>query len=156
MPIIHGIETTRVLNKEFPEIGIIAVSILDEDSCITDMIEAEAKGYLLKSAHRTEVMDAIHTVYNKQNYFCKEISAKINKLPKEDHNPDIRCQLTEVEKKIIKLISQEFSNKEIALQLGIKKRTVEWHRYGIMQKIHARNSAGIVAFAIKHNILASK
>jgi DNA-binding NarL/FixJ family response regulator len=156
MPYMDGIEATKILSKGLPDTGIIAMSILDEYSLIMDMIDAGAKGYLLKSASPIDVIAAIHAVNKGETYYCKETTQQMVKmLDKTDNKPilvDLKPELTEREIAIIKSICEGMSNKEIANQFGIRKRTVEWNREEILKKLHARNTAGIIVFAIKNKL----
>src|SRR5438309_1710008 len=80
MPKLDGIEATKRLLKELPETGIIALSMFDEENLIVDMMEAGARGYLLKNAHKTEIMEAINTVHSGQTYYCSETSARLAQM----------------------------------------------------------------------------
>jgi DNA-binding NarL/FixJ family response regulator len=156
MPNLDGIEATKVLSRELPRIGIIALSMFDEENLIVDMLEAGAKGYLLKNAHKDEIMEAIREVNEGKTYYCAHTSLKLARLiAKSNFNPGARQkkhEFSEKELMVIKLICQEKSNKEIASELNLSIRTIEGYRDRIQEKIGARNSAGIVVFAIKNNI----
>lgn len=156
MPEMDGLEAIKQIRKELPEIGIIVLSIIDESCLIMDMLDAGAKGYLLKSVSASEMIAAVHAVNKGENYYCKETTQQMVKiLARSDYKAienDPISQLTEREIDVIKLISKGLTNKEIANQLGIKKRTVEWNREEILKKLGISNTVGIVAFAIKNNI----
>lgn len=156
MPKVDGIEATKRLTQELPHISIIALSMFDEEDLIIDMLEAGARGYLLKNAHKDEIITAIHTVSKNQNYYCNHTSRKLTKmLAESSYNPSKKLQkpeFTERELAVIKYICQEFSNKEIASALKLSVRTIEGYREKIQEKIHARNTAGIVVYAIKNKI----
>jgi len=156
MPVIDGIEATRFIAEKFPQVGIIALSMFEDENLIVDMLEAGAKGYLMKNAHRHEIVAAIHAVYNQESYFCNHTTLKLAKMiGKSRFNPfkeSIKPGFTEKELEMIKLICQEFSNKEIALTLHQSPRTIEGHREKILEKTKAKNAAGIVIYAIKNGI----
>jgi DNA-binding NarL/FixJ family response regulator len=156
MPGLDGIEATRILTEKFPAINVIALSMFDDDNLIIDMLEAGAKGYLLKSAHQREIIDAIKTVYKHENYYCKSTSAKLVKMIAQsrfDPYKEIqKPELSQREIEIIRLICLEASNKEIASTLFLSIRTIEKYREKIQEKIKAKNAAGIVIFAIKTGI----
>jgi len=160
MPVMDGICAARQLHHELPHIGIIALSMYNEEAQIVEMLEAGARGYLLKNAHKSEIIAAIKAVNKDQNYYCRYTTQKLAKLIA--HSNFIPAPLngkpefTDKELSIIRLICQEQSNKEIADALGLSSRTVEWHREVIADKIHARNTAGIVVYAIRHNIYECK
>lgn len=156
MPRIDGIEATKIIAKKYPEISIIALSMFDDDNLIIDMLEAGAKGYLLKSAHKNEIIEAIKAVYNQETYYCKSTSGKLAQLIAQSRfnpfNPNQRKEFSQKEIEIIKLICQEASNKEIASRLFLSVRTIEGYREKIQDRIKAKNTAGIVIYAIKNGI----
>ena len=156
MPKMDGIEATKRLISKNPECKIIALSMFDEDNLIIDILEAGAKGYLLKNSNKEEIIAAIRQVYNGQTYYCKHTSAKlIQMIAKSKFNPYKKTpkpQFSEKEIEIIKLICDQFSNKEIASKLSLSVRTIEGYREKIQEKTNARNTAGIVVYAIKNGI----
>lgn len=157
MPKLDGIQATKILSKEFPEIGIISLSMFDEENLIIDMLEAGAKGYLLKNAHKDEIIAAVEAVFKKQTYYCNHTSRKLTKMIAESSfNPHKRAsqkpEFSDKEISVMRFICQELSNKEIASQLNLSVRTIEGYREKIQEKINARNTAGIVVYAIKNRI----
>ena len=157
MPKMDGLEATKILSKEFPLMGIIALSMIDEESQIVDMMEAGAKGYLLKNAHKNEIVNAISAVYEGEVYYCDETSAKLSRMiAANERIPFIRkkekIEFSDREIDVILLICDQLTNKEIASRLNLSIRTIEGYRDRIQEKIGARNSAGIVVYAIKNNI----
>jgi len=157
MPKMDGLQATKILAAEFPDIGIIALSMIDEENLIIDMMEAGAKGYLLKNAHKNEIIEAIKTVNSNNNYFCNGTSAKLTRMiAKNDRIPFLkkpaRVELSQKEIDIIHLICQEMTNREIADRLNLSIRTIEGYRDQILEKLGAKNSAGIVVYAIRNKI----
>lgn len=157
MPKMDGLEATKIIAKEFPRMGIIALSMIDEESQIIDMMEAGAKGYLLKNAHKNEIVNAINAVYEGEVYYCDETSSKLSRLIAANEKiPFIRkkdkIEFSEKEIDVILLICEQLTNKEIAQRLNLSIRTIEGYRDRIQEKIGARNAAGIVVYAIKNNI----
>lgn len=155
MPEMDGIQATKELTKEMPEIGIITLSMFDEESLIIDMLEAGAKGYLLKNAQKEEMIEAIKIVNKSGAYYCRNINMKMAKMiAKSNHNPfSGKHEFSPQQIEVIKLICKELSNKEIAERLNINKRTVEWHRQNILEKINAKNTIGVVIYALKNRIV---
>jgi DNA-binding NarL/FixJ family response regulator len=156
MPKLDGIEATKRLTKDFPHIGIIALSMFDEENLIVDMLEAGAKGYLLKNAHKDEIIEAIHTVNMGHTYYCDDTSSKLAQMiARSSFKPSLKStklEFSEKEFAVIRFICQEMSNKEIAYHLNLSIRTIEGYRDRILEKIGAKNAAGIVVYAIKNNI----
>jgi DNA-binding NarL/FixJ family response regulator len=156
MPRLDGIGATKILTKKFPHIGVISLSMFDEENLIIEMLEAGAKGYLLKNAHKNEIISAVEAVFNNQTYYCNHTSRKLTKMIAESSfNPNKRVskpEFSEREISVMRFICQELSNREIALQLKLSVRTIEGYRERIQEKISARNTAGIVVYAIKNRI----
>lgn len=156
MPVMDGIEATRILKTSYPQIGVIAISMFDDENLIVDMMEAGARGYLLKNAHKNEIFDAIRTVHEDKTYYCHHTSAKLAKmLASSKFNPykkAKKAEFTEKELEVIQLICQELSNKEIASKMFLSTRTIEGYRQDIQDKMDVKNVAGIVIYAIKHGL----
>lgn len=156
MPVMDGIEACRQIKKKYPSTNVIALSMFNEDHLVVDMLEAGARGYLLKNTNKNEVLQAAKAVFEGSTYFCPSTSNKLAKMiaeskfnPYKESSPQ---KMTERELDIIKLICQQHSNKEIAGVLNLSIRTVESHRERIQEKTGAKNSIGIVIYAIKHKI----
>jgi two-component system, NarL family, response regulator NreC len=157
MPMMDGIEATKKITEILPNIGIIGLSMFDEDDLIVDMLEAGAKGFLIKNAGKEQIIEAIKTVYNHDPYYCKSTSHKLtNMIAKSKFNPYKiipKITFTEREKEIIALICNEFANKEIADKLFLSVRTVEGHRLKILEKMNVKNTVGLVIFSIKNGLV---
>ena len=160
MPMMDGIEATRSLSSRFPAIGIIGLSMHDEDDLILEMLEAGAKGYLLKNADKDEVLEAIHTVFEGDPYYCRSTNAKLAKLIAKNkyqtYQRHGKPEFNEKEIEIIQLICQEYTNKEIGEKLFLSVRTVEGYRLRILEKMQVKNSVGLVVFAIQHGYFHPK
>jgi DNA-binding NarL/FixJ family response regulator len=157
MPKMDGLQATKIISKEFPSIGIIALSMIDEESLIIDMMVAGANGYLFKIGDKNVIFDSIRTVNNGNIYYCDGTSAKLTRLiAKSDKIPFIKKaskpELSQKEIDVIQFICEEMTNKEIADRLNLSIRTIEGYRDRIQEKIGARNSAGIVVYAIRNKI----
>jgi DNA-binding NarL/FixJ family response regulator len=156
MPKMNGIEATKFITKNFPDIGVLALSVFDDENHIIDMIKAGAKGYLLKNSSKDELLEAIRTVYRNENYYYNAISKKlINYISNNSvtgTNTDPRIVFSDKEIEIIKLICQQYTSKEIAARLNVSYRSVEGYKERIQKKIEARNMIGIVIYAIRNNI----
>ena len=157
MPILDGIGATRELIALRPSLGIVALSMFDEENLIMDMLDAGAKGYLLKNAHKKEIFAAIESIYRGDIYYCDHTSSRlINMLAKSSalhpSKKEVKAEFTSKELEIIQLICKEGSNKEIAEEVNLTVRTIEKYRERIHEKIGARNVAGVVVYAIRHGI----
>ncbi len=154
MPELDGIEATRMIRQHCPNTGVIALSMFDEENLVLDMLEAGAKGYLLKNSSKEEILKAITAVHNNQTYYYSETSAMmIRKIASGNFDNDKRTvNFTDREIVIIRLICQELSNKEIAERLMLSPRTVEGYREQILHKIEAKNTVGLVIYALRNKI----
>ena len=118
--------------------------------------ECWVRGYLLKNAHKTEIIEAIKTVHNHEMYYCKQTSNKlIQLLARSNAGPmrqSLRPKFTDRETEVIHLICKEYSNTEISDELCLSIRTIEGYRKKIQEKMMVRNTAGIVVYAIKNGI----
>ena len=160
MPRMDGIEATKELVSKDPSVNIIALSMFDEDNLIIDMLEAGAKGYLLKNTHKEDIIEAIRTLHHGENYYCKLTSAKlIQMISKSRFNPykkQPKVEFTDKEIEVIRLICEQLLNKEIAERLNLSIRTIEGYREKIQEKMNVRNSAGVAVYAIKNGIYEIK
>ena len=156
MPVVDGIQSTKQILAIHPDIKVIALSMFDEENLIIEMLEAGAKGYLLKNAHKDEITDAIISVYQNKNYYCSQTSCLLaSMIVRSKASPFIQPQivLNEREKLIIQMICQQQTTQQIADKIYLSKRTVEGYRVKILEKIQAKNIAGVVIFALKNNII---
>ena len=155
MPVMDGIEATKIITANYPQIAIIALSMSNEENFIVEMIEAGAKGYLIKNAQKHEILEAIRTVAKHELYYCESTNRKFAELVAHHYidpkNPGM-IKFSEKEKEIIRLICMEYSNKEISVQLKIKLRTVEGVRKRMIKRVNARNAVGLAVYAIRYNI----
>ena len=157
MPVMDGIEATKLIKQEFPHIGIIALSSYDEGNLIIQMLKAGAKGFLLKTASKPELLEAILKVYHDESYYCSNTKDKLSDLiARSSYHPvkgSASEQFTERELQVIKLICDGFSSKQIASELKLKPRTIESYREKIMEKMDVKNSAALVRYALDHELV---
>lgn len=154
MPEINGIEAAKRALEINHDLRIITLSMYGDEEYYDQMIDAGAKGFLLKNTNLQEVKTAIDTVLNGGNYFSQELMQNLlknYKITKELKEPDSALSDREVE--ILLLISEGLSNQEIGDRLFISKRTVEKHRANILDKTNCRNAAGLIMYAIKNQLI---
>jgi DNA-binding NarL/FixJ family response regulator len=159
MPEKNGIEATEEIVKKYPDVKVLAISMYDEQRYIVKMLQAGALGYVLKNTGKQELMTAVETVMAGESYFSQEVSSIMmsqfmtRKVTNPTENSKLDITLTRRETEIIRLIAEELTNSEIADRLGISPRTVDTHRRNLLQKLDVKNTAGLVKYAIQHNIL---
>ncbi|MHA4807817.1 response regulator transcription factor [Flavitalea flava] len=157
MPLLDGIAASKLLLKDNPNLKIIALSMFEEENLIVEMLEAGAKGYLLKNADKKEILEAIHTVYEGNIFYCRHTTARLASLiVKSKFDPQKKktgSPFTEREREIIRLICRQNTAQEIGELLFLSKRTVEGYRTRILEKMDVKNTAGVVVFALKNNLI---
>lgn len=157
MPRLDGISGAKILLQRYPQLKIIALSMFEEEDLIVEMLEAGAKGYLLKNADKKEILEAIITVNEGNIFYCKHTTAHLASLivkSKFDSRLKGHSNLfTDREKDIIRLICRQHTAQEIGDLLFLSKRTVEGYRTRILEKMDVKNTAGVVIYALKHNII---
>jgi DNA-binding NarL/FixJ family response regulator len=157
LPDIDGIEATKSIIATLPEARILALTSLEDDEFVVNMVLSGAKGYILKDAPIEELVLAIRTLANGSSYFAGEISDKLVARLKQSpaYEPPEkalakRLSITERELEILKHIASELTNKEIASILYISPRTVETHRRNLITKLKVKNTTGLVKFYLHY------
>lgn len=157
MPQKDGIETTKIVAKLYPHIHIIALTMYEDERFVSHMMEIGANGYLLKSADPSEIKKAIMEVMSK-GYYLNNFVNRI--LLKKSHArqkvaPTITSEITlsDRERDVVKYICMEFTAHEIAQKLEVSPRTVEAIKDRLMERFGAKNTAGLVFFAVKNNLI---
>lgn len=159
LPDLSGVEITKILRAEKPEIKIIILSMHIDEDFVYNALKAGAKSYLPKNASRKELIEAVCKVYEGGEYFNETISNIILrsyvKKAKNENGESSKTQklLTKREKQVLKLFAEGMSNGEIADKLFISVRTVESHKNHIMSKFQLKSVVDLVKFAIKNGIL---
>mgnify|MGYP000645498995 CR=1 FL=1 len=153
LPDISGIDLCKIVNEKHPEIPIIAISSHEEISYLNNMTNAGAKGYLLKSTDKKEIIFAIKTVLSGQNYIDKRLKEKLINESLGFSSTETAPNLTKRETEIFELIGKGCTNKEISALLSISKRTVDAHRQNILKKFDVHNTAELVKKGMRLNLL---
>jgi two-component system, NarL family, nitrate/nitrite response regulator NarL len=151
MPVMNGIDTTRAIRQKFPDVRIIILSMHDEKSMISKMLDIGADGYVLKNSDKLSLAKAIEDVMAGRRYLSEEANA-ILLSPARNQFSGKLSELTDREIEILKLVAEGLSNKEIGDRLFISHRTVDTHRTNLMTKLNVHNVAGLVRFAIQNGL----
>jgi DNA-binding NarL/FixJ family response regulator len=149
MPLLNGIEASRLLLHENPELKILVVSMYGDEQYYNSVIENGVKGFILKDAENAELRAAVNLILNGKTYFSQELLLKIIR----NRQTNSQISLTNREKEVLELICQGFSSTEIAGKLFLSDRTVENHRANLLNKTGCRNSLSLVLFAFKNNLV---
>ncbi len=154
LPDMNGIEVAKKLHFDFPDVKIIAVSMYNEESIVSEMLNNGAQGYILKNTGRAELVHAIETVASGQTYFSKDVTetimgALLKKPSQKRTNTFLVPEISKRELEVLSLIVKEYTTPEIAEKLFITLKTVESHRSSLVSKLNVRNTAGLVRAAIE-------
>jgi DNA-binding NarL/FixJ family response regulator len=157
MPLKDGIETTKVLTKQYPNIYVLVLSMYEDERFVSHMMENGANGYLLKNAEPQEIRRAIMDVYEKGYYLNNFVNRILLKKAhaKQKVIPSLNNEITlsEKERDVLKFICMEFTAQEIAQKMDISPRTVEAIKDRLMERFGSKNTAGLVFFAVKNNLV---
>jgi DNA-binding NarL/FixJ family response regulator len=151
----NGIDSTKLVRQQYPDIKVLVLSMHAESGYIIKMLEAGASGYLLKDAGKEEMIRAIRTVVNGDTYYSEKVSSIIIQHltnPNKSKPGKTGVALTKREVEVLQLITEEYTNPEIAEKLYISIRTVDTHRRNLLEKLGVKNTAGLVKYAIKYGI----
>ncbi|OWR14094.1 response regulator [Chryseobacterium sp. VAUSW3] len=149
MPEISGVELTSKLKKEFPNLKIIGMSTFNERSYIAQMIQNGADGFLVKSASKEEIETAISSVLDGKMHLSSDAGMSTSEQKELKNQPT----LTSREKEILTLISEGFTNPQIAEKLFISLYTVETHRKNLLSKFNTNNTASLIKIAATNGLL---
>jgi DNA-binding NarL/FixJ family response regulator len=157
MPGMDGMEATKVIRRQWDHVKVLAVTMYDDEKFVIHLMENGANGYLLKNADSAEIRKAIYCVFENGYYFndlvnkalLKKLLIKANLTP--TFRPDI--DLSERELQVLLLICEEKTNVEIGQTIFLSSRSVEGIRQRLIEKVGARNTAGLVLFAVKNGIV---
>ena len=152
MPGLDGAQTTERALARRPDLRIITLSMFGEESYYTRMVQAGARGFLLKDSDIGDVVEAIDTVMAGGSYFSPQLlSSLAGRMRTREDAPDE--ELSAREREILVAVCRGLSNQEIADELFISKRTVDKHRANILEKTGCKNTASLVVYAIRKGIV---
>ncbi len=157
LPDVSGIQICNILKTKYPNIAVLMLSMYINEEFILKAIEAGAKGYLPKNTNRKELIAAVKSIFNGDEYFSNEISgiilkSYVNNVQNKKENNGTE-ELTKREKEVLKLFAEGHTNAEISDKLFISVRTVESHKNHIMQKLDLKTTVDLIKYAIKHNYI---
>ena len=157
MPVKDGIETTKYLNKHFPAIRVIILTMYEDERFVGHLMDSGANGYLLKSTDPVEIKKAITDVMRTGFYlnnFVNKVLIKKN-YAKQKFNPNLNSEIviSEREKEVLTLVCMEYTAQEIALKMDISARTVEAIKDRLMERFGVKNSVGLVFYAMKNSLI---
>ena len=157
MPGKDGIETTKMMAKLYPKIKVVVLTMYEDERFVYHLMENGANGYLLKNAEPQDIRRAVMDVFEK-GYYLNNFVNRI--LLKRSHArqkvvPSLNSEITlsDKEKDVLRFICMEFTAQEIAKKMSISARTVEAIKDRLMERFGSKNTAGLVFFAVKNNLV---
>ncbi len=148
LPVLNGIEAAHQIRAVSPGTKILVLSAFDDDDYVHAVMQAGAAGYLLKTAHGSEVVNAIHSISQGEVVLHSKIATKLLRRPGNGHERSTVSLLTEREVEILRLAAKGLANKQIARQLQISTRTVEWHLGHIFAKLGVSSRTQAIIHAV--------
>ncbi len=154
MPGLNGVETTRMVVKEVPSAEVLILTVHDSEQLIHELLNAGAKGYLLKSDVARDLPLAIESLYHGRPFFTSKLAQKmLQGYLKHSASANTQSSITPAERRVVQLLAEGKSNKEVANFLSISVKTAETHRANIMRKLGLRSMSDLVHYAVRNEIV---
>jgi DNA-binding NarL/FixJ family response regulator len=157
MPNLNGLEAARQILKANPQIKVLILTLHDSDQVVQDVLNAGARGFLLKTDAARDLVAAVEALRQNKIYFTPKVAAMVldgflRKKESASGTP-ARSRLTPREREIVQLLAEGKSSKEVAVALGLSVKTVETHRSNIMRKLDLHSVSDLVLYAVRNNIV---
>jgi DNA-binding NarL/FixJ family response regulator len=158
MPELNGLEAARQIKKVLPKTEIVILTLHFSDQLVHDIVEAGARGYIMKSDADRDLIAAVEAVSHRRSFFTpKAAEMVLNGFRKRnamtEAPQEYRNRLTPREREIVQLLAEGKSSKEVAVALGISVKTAETHRANIMRKLEIHSVSELVLYAVKNQII---
>lgn len=157
MPRLNGVEVTRRIKGELPQVGVVVLTMHEDEAYVYELVKAGASGYVLKRASARDLVDAVRAVASGHTFLHPLIARRlVSEYESANARTDDRQRfdgLTERERQVVKLIADGKTNREIAERLHISIKTVETHRTHIMEKLDLHDRAHLVRYAIRKGLI---
>jgi DNA-binding NarL/FixJ family response regulator len=160
MPEMNGMETTGYIKEHFAHIKVLILSMMAQEKYVAEAMKAGALGYLLKTTDQEELIHAIGTVARGEQYVSTQIAMNLLNNRTEPHthtapvvNRGTSVDISKREMEVLQLIAQGYTNQQIADITFTSKRTVESHRQSLLEKTGSKNTASLIVYASKHQLL---
>ncbi len=159
MPKLNGIEATKLIKQQHPEIKVLILTIHEDEEYVYQIVRAGADGYMIKNAEKKEILVAIRAVLREEPFFSPGISRliveKFIKRAKEQQKVQDpgKQLLTDREQEVLQLIAQGQTSRQIAEQLFLSLSTINTHRANLMQKLNIHDTAGLVRYAMQRGMI---
>lgn len=152
MPVLNGVEATRLIRQECPECNVLVLSMHKDAPYVRETLRAGAKGYLLKDAIDGDLVKAVRAVARREGFLSPAVSATVLE-DYQKHVGDPLDQITPRERQLLQMLAEGKTSKDIATELNISVYTVDAHRSRIMKKLQLRSIGDLVRFAIQRGLV---
>ena len=159
MPLLNGLEAARQIVKSIEQTKVLVLTVHDSDPLIQQVLEAGARGYMLKSDAGRDLVTAVDALRRNKTFFTPKVAQMVlegylDKNPQGTANPEEgRFRLTNRQKEIVQLLAEGKSSKEVASALGLSVKTAETHRANIMRRLDCHSVTALVRYAIRNHII---
>jgi DNA-binding NarL/FixJ family response regulator len=155
MPVMGGLEATRAIKARYPDTKIVMLTVSDDENDLFEAIKSGAHGYLLKDLEAAEFFEALEAIYRGEGVVPTRLAGNLLKEFREQATRVVADEnevnsLSARENDVLGQVSQGLTNKEVAEQLFISENTVKYHMKNILDKLHLRNRAQVIAWAARH------
>jgi DNA-binding NarL/FixJ family response regulator len=162
MPSLNGLEAARQMIKNDARAKILILTQHESDPLIREVLDAGARGYVLKSDASRDLITAVNAVRSNKTFFTAKVAqivldGYLDKKPKkpatDERKDDARSRLTPRQREIVQLLAEGKSSKEVAVALGLSVKTAETHRANIMRRLDCHSISELVRYAVRNNII---
>jgi DNA-binding NarL/FixJ family response regulator len=158
MPGLNGLEATRQMLKNDPQTRVLILTMHESDPLIREVLDAGARGYLLKSDASRDLVSAVEAIRRNKTYFTARVAQMVldgylDKSPRAAEADVPTSRLTPRQREIVQLLAEGKSSKEVAVALGLSVKTAETHRANIMRRLNCHSVSELVRYAIRNNII---
>jgi DNA-binding NarL/FixJ family response regulator len=159
MPSLNGLEATRQILKANPQTRVLILTLHDSDQVVQEVLNAGARGFLLKSDAARDLVAAVEALRRDKIYFTPKVASMVldgylrRDTKVNDLEPSPRSRLTPREREIVQLLAEGKSSKEVAVVFDLSVKTVETHRSNIMRKLGLHSVSDLVLYAVRNNIV---
>ena len=152
MPLLNGIDALAPLKRDNPDVRVVFLTMHRDAAYARRALDAGASGFVLKHSAPAELVLAVRAALQGRTFLTPDLAAEVFRTAKEN-NTDPLAALTPRQCEILQRVAEGRSAKEIAAELGLSARTVEFHKYTVMEALGVENSAELIRFAIKHDLV---
>jgi DNA-binding NarL/FixJ family response regulator len=154
MPKINGIAATRRIHRVFPKIGVVGLTMHDNEAYFYELIKAGGTGYVLKDAPPEELIEAVRAAAAQRPYLSPTVAARLVRDHRDQGTPRGGDKLTPREREVLGLVAEGLTNRKIAERLVVSVKTVETHRTNVMQKLDLHDRTELVKYAIRRGLIS--